>query len=142
MIREYKTSDLSTLIQIWEAAANLAHPFLSHEFNVKIKKAMEEIYLPNAKTWVYEDTTGIKGFIAMIDNEIGGLFVSPEEHSKGLGTALVNCVSQYYDTLEIEVFNKNKIGRPFYEKFGFRPMSTYIHEESNEKVIRMSYKVR
>ena len=73
------------MIVIWEAAAQLAHPFLTDDFHQMVKKAMTEMYLPNSNTWVYVKDNVVLGFVAMIDNEIGGLFVNPEMHGKGIG---------------------------------------------------------
>ncbi len=39
--------------------------------------------------------------------------------------------------LEVEVFELNTIGRGFYSKFGFRPMSENIHEDTGNKVLRL-----
>ena len=139
MIRKYTEKEIPTLMSIWEEATGIAHPFLTVEFSQMVKKAMTEMYLPNSDTWVYLESDKIVGFISMLENEIGGLFVSPEHHSKGIGTSLVNHMKQFHPSLEVEVFEKNTIGKPFYEKYGFRPMKEYIHEGSNENVIRMKY---
>lgn len=140
MIRLYKKNETNTIISIWEQAAAVAHPFLSKDFNAKIKKAMTDIYIPNSKVWVYEISNKIVGFIAMFENEIGGLFVLPKCHGAGIGTDLLNHVYQYHEVLAVEVFHKNTIGKPFYKKHGFKTIKTYIHEESNEKVLRMHKK--
>ncbi len=119
----------------------MAHPFLSKEFHEMVKKAMAEIYLPKSNTWVYEKSGVIIGFISMAENEIGGLFVSPEHHGKGIGTSLLKHICQFHNKLEVEVFDKNEIAKPFYEKMGFKKMDEYIHEESNQKVLRMTFTV-
>ncbi|WP_303317449.1 GNAT family N-acetyltransferase [Flavivirga abyssicola] len=137
MIRKYNEKEIPALIEIWEHASTLAHPFLNNEFTQMVKKAMTEIYLPNSDTWVYKESEKIVGFISMIENEIGGLFVNPNYHSKGIGTALVNHINQFHKKLEVEVFNENKIGKPFYEKHGFKTFKTYIQEGKNQKVLRM-----
>ena len=98
---------------------------------------MTETYLPNSNTWVYEESNTIVGFISMLENEIGGLFVHPNYHSQGIGTALVEHINQFYKELEVEVFNENKIGKPFYEKYGFEVFKEYIQEGTNQKVLRM-----
>jgi putative acetyltransferase len=102
---------------------------------------MTDIYLPNSETWVYEESGIVVGFISMAKNEIGGLFILPNYHSKGIGTSLVKHICQFHNELEVEVFNENKIGKPFYEKIGFKIMKEYIQEETNQKVLRMAYKV-
>ena len=137
MIRKYNENEIPRLIEIWEAAALIAHPFLTDDFHQVVKKAMKEIYMPNSNTWVYEEAGNIIGFISMMDNEIGGLFVDPKNHSKGIGTQLVNYISPFHDSLEVEVFEENKIGIPFYEKYGFKVIKEYVMKETNQNVIRM-----
>ena len=137
MIRKYNETEIPKLLEIWEAAALIAHPFLTDEFHQMVKKAMKEMYLPNSDTWIYEESGTIIGFIAMMNNEIGGLFVDPNQQSKGIGTALVKHISQFHDTLEVEVFEKNKIGKPFYEKYGFKVIKEYVMKETNQNVLRM-----
>lgn len=139
MIRKYKENEIPVLIDIWEQAAALAHPFLSIEFTKMVKEAMTNMYLPNSNTWVYEESETIVGFISMAENEIGGLFILPKYHSKGIGTSLVNYISQFYNELEVEVFNENKIGKPFYDKIGFNTINEYVQKETDQKVLRMKY---
>lgn len=90
MIRKYADTDLKTVVDIWFESSSLAHPFLQPDFMQKVKKDMHDIYIPNSETWVYEENEEIVGFIGMIENEIGGLFVFPDQLSKGIGTKLVN----------------------------------------------------
>lgn len=137
MIRKYKESEIPALLTIWENAAILAHPFLSEDFHNLVKKLMAEKFLPDSDTWVYQESEDIVGFISMQKNEIGGLFVDPKSHGNGIGTSLVNFIQDFHEVLEVEVFFKNKIGRPFYEKNGFNIIKEYLMEETNERVLRM-----
>ena len=73
----------------------------------------------------------------MAKNEIGGLFVDPKKQSKGIGTLLVNHMNQFHDILEVEVFENNKIGKPFYEKIGFKMMKEYVMKETGQNVLRL-----
>lgn len=141
MIRKYREEEIPELINIWELSAALAHPFLTSDFSAMVKKAMTDVYMPDSDTWVYEEGGLVVGFISMIKNEIGGLFVHPTYHSKGIGTSLMNHVSQFHQELEVEVFDKNSIGKPFYEKHGFTAIKDYVLEEADQKVIRMSKKI-
>ena len=138
MIRKHIESDLEQIMKIWNEASTLAHPFLHSAFVEKVKTDMRNMYIPDSETWVYENDLGVIGFISMIDDEIGGLFVLPQNHSSGIGTKLVNYVSQFHEKLEVDVFEKNKIGRSFYNKYGFKIIKEYMHEESGEKILRMS----
>lgn len=137
MIRKYNESEIPTLLAIWEHASLLAHPFLSADFQAMVKQMMAEKYLPNSDTWVYEESDKITGFISMIGNEIGGLFVDPVCHSRGIGTALVKHINQFHKELEVEVFKENKIGKPFYDKTGFTTVKEYFMEGADQVVLRM-----
>ena len=137
MIRKFKEQDTDCIMKIWMEASSLAHPFLNTGFVKKVEKDLKDLYLPNSKTWVYVEDEMVIAFISMIDNEIGGLFVSPEEHARGIGTQLVNFVGLIYDQLEVEVFEDNVIGRAFYTKYGFNHMKKYLHEECRQMVLRL-----
>ena len=140
MIRKQEERDIDVIIDVWYNSSTLAHPFLEDSFVEKVKKDMKELYIPNNETWVYEENGEIIGFVSMMETEIGGLFVQPNRQSKGIGTQLVNFVKELHDELEVEVFEKNSIGRAFYDKYGFTLISKYFHEESNSDILRMSYK--
>lgn len=142
MIRKHTPKDLDAIISIWHDASTLAHPFLETSFVEKVKKDMREIYVPGSETWVYEDGNSPVGFISMLGNEIGGLFVLPEHHSKGIGSQLVNFANTLHHELEVEVFEKNVIGRAFYDKYGFKQMKKYFHAESKSEVLRLNFKAQ
>ena len=139
MIRKYTEQDLDEVINVWYQSSTLAHPFLDDAFVEKVKSDMRTLYLPNAETWVFEIDDSIAGFISMLDNEIGGLFVLPDNHSKGIGTKLVDFVGSKHSELEVEVFEENHIGRAFYDKYGFCIIKEYDHKESGHKVLRLTY---
>lgn len=138
-IRKFQNSDTLYILQFWEKSSMVAHPFLHPNYVNQIKNDLKEIYLPNAETWVYKENSQIIGFISMIQNEIGGLFVLPDFHSSGIGTKLVNYVNKFHEILEVEVFAKNDKGRNFYTKYGFELLHQYVHEESQEEMIRMKF---
>ena len=140
MIRKHTPKDLNAILDIWYQASTLAHPFLDDTFVEQVKTAMRDMYVPGSETWVYEDNNKIVGFISMMDNEIGGLFVLPNHHSKGIGTQLVNFIKPLHNSLEVEVFDKNTIGRAFYDKYGFTKIKQYSHAESNSEMFRLNFK--
>jgi len=73
----------------------------------------------------------------MIDNEIAGLFVIPKKQSRGIGTKLVDFMKKKHCELEVDVFEKNNIGRAFYDKCGFEIIKKYHHKESGNEVLRL-----
>jgi len=119
MLRTYEPGDLDDVLSAWESASRLAHPFLSDAFLAQERENIPKLYLPNAETWVWQSDDRVIGFIAMIENEIGGLFVDPDFHRKGIGRALLENVLDERDVIEVNVFVANSIGRAFYEKCGF-----------------------
>ena len=137
MIRKHQETDLEPILDVWHQASSLAHPFLDEAFVEKATKAMREMYIPNSETWVYEEEGKIIGFISMMGNEIAGLFVLPNHQSKGIGKQMVDFISDLHEELEVEVFRKNKIGRAFYDKYGFKIIKQFTHEDSGQEVLRM-----
>jgi putative acetyltransferase len=138
-IRPYLESDLEDVLSAWENTQKLAHPFLSDEFQAQEKINIEKIYLPNAETWVVEAENKVVGFIALIGNEVGGLFLQPTHHGKKLGKLMVDKAQERHGNLRVEVFQKNLIGRNFYEKYGFIPVDEKTHEPTNEKVLVLKF---
>lgn len=142
MIRKHTPEDLEAILDVWYKSSTIAHPFLDKQYVEKVKKDMRNLYVPNSETWVYIKDNTLVGFISMMGNEIAGLFVLPNQHSKGIGTQLVNMVSELNNELEVEVFEKNEIGRAFYNKYGFNLLNQFFHKESNSEVIRLAYKCK
>ena len=138
-IRKYRDSDLEAVLSCWENASKIAHPFLGKEFLEKERYNIPNVHLPNADTWVIEDEEQVIGFLALIANEIGGLFVKSEFHGTGAGKALTDKANELHETLEVDVFEKNIIGRNFYTRYGFTLLEEKMHEETGEKVIRLKF---
>lgn len=138
MIRKFKTNDTDALIAIWNASEALAHPFLPEEVRDQVRKDMRSIYLPNAETWVLEEDGKPVGFIAMIDTEIGGLFLDPSQQGKGMGRALVDHVVALKGPLTVEVFKDNKMGLPFYKKYGFEVTGVGTYGATGDETLKMA----
>ena len=131
-IRPYRSDDVEPVIAVWQKANALAHPFLTPEFVADVHQAMRDMYLPNAETYVLEEDGTVVGFIALLGNEIGGLFLDPSLHGKGYGRALVDHAFALKGPLKVEVFCDNVVGRPFYERYGFEFVEDELHEPSGQ----------
>lgn len=138
-IRNYHENDLDDVLDIWEQASRIAHSFLPVDFQAQERKNIPELYMPNAETWVIEQMDRVIGFIALLGNEVGALFVLPEFHGTGAGWALMDKAQEIHGTLEVEVFKENPIGRLFYRKYGFILMHEKIHEATGEKLLRLEF---
>ena len=137
MIREFQAEDTEAVIAIWLAASALAHPFLSDAFIQQEEENLRTLYLPNAETWIVEDGGVPVGFIALVGDEIGGLFLDPSHHGRGFGKAMVDHAATLRDRLCVDVFERNPIGRRFYEKYGFIEVGRYRHDESVEITLQL-----
>jgi putative acetyltransferase len=139
MIRKYEERDMEVVVSTWRRASELAHPFLTKAFLDQEDDNMRNIYLVFAETWVTEVDGGVVGFIALVENEIGGLFLDPDFHGQGMGRAMVDMAVAQKGPLKVEVFKDNTIGRRFYNTYGFRETEEFIHEASGQITLRMSF---
>ena len=119
MIRKYNTDDSAELLDVWYAASQIAHPFWTPDLFEQERKEISQEFLPIAETWVSEREGRVVGFISLLGNEVGGLFVAPTWHGQGIGRALMDHARASRDHLELEVFEANEIGKAFYDAYGF-----------------------
>ena len=137
MIRKYRADDLAGLLDVWYDASKVAHPFLTRGFLEQERRNVIQEHLPIAETWVFEEEGRVVGFIALIGNEVGGIFVTPERHGQGIGRALTDHARASRSHLDVEVFEANEIGRGFYDAYGFEVVGTGVHEETGQPVLRL-----
>ena len=137
MIRLYQESDIADLVDVWYLASLIAHPFLSENFLEEEERKIRHVYIPNAQTWVYEEQGKPVGFISLLDNEVGAIFVHPSMHGRGIGKALMDKACSIHYSVELDVFEANLIGRAFYSKYGFVPIRKFTHSETGEPAIRL-----
>ncbi len=139
IVRQYKDSDLDGVLSSWENASRIAHPFLKKDFLAQERKNIPELYIPNADTWVVEADNQVAGFIALIGNEVGAIFLQPEHQGKKLGKLMMDKAQELHGDMEVEVFEKNSIGRNFYEQYGFKLIEEKVHEQTGERVLRLKF---
>ncbi|OUS24466.1 GNAT family N-acetyltransferase [Thalassotalea sp. 42_200_T64] len=138
-IRQYQHTDLNAVLASWESSTRLAHPFMTEEFLAQEKINIAEIYLPNTDTWVVEIDGKVRGFIALMGNEVGAIFLLPEYHGQGVGKALMDKAKTLHGDLEVEVFKENVIGRKFYSQYGFVALDEKMHEPTGQPLLRLKY---
>ena len=139
IIRQYEDTDLEAVLSSWKNTQKIAHPFLPEDFQTQEMINIQERYLPSADTWVVEEDNIVVGFIALIGNEVGGLFLQPTHHGKKLGKMMVDKAQELHGDLVVDVFEKNLIGHDFYTKYGFKLVEDKIHEQTGEQVLRLKF---
>lgn len=137
-IRPYRSADLDTVLAIWRAANELAHPFLTEDFLRDEQDNVRDVYLPAAETWVAEADGRVVGFISLLGHQVGGLFLAPAWHGRRIGKALMDKAVAERGALELDVFVANVIGRRFYSRYGFLDADDYIHAPTGHRVLRLS----
>jgi len=138
-IRQYQDRDLNDLMASWENANKLAHPFLKEDFVAQVRKDIPALYLPNADTWVVEIDNNVVGFIALLGNEVGAVFLQPKYHGKKLGKIMMDKAQSLHGDLEVDVFENNSIGRNFYLRYGFKLIEEKINKPTGERVLRLKF---
>lgn len=74
----------------------------------------------------------------MIGTEIGGFFLAPAEQGKGMGRQMVDHIFAIKGLLTAEVFKDNKIGLPFYERYGFVVFGEGVFDASGDETFKMA----
>ena len=137
MIRPYRPADLEDVLKVWASASAVAHPFLSAEFQEKERHNIANVHLPKAETWVWESDGSVVGFIALLGDEVGAIFLDPRFHGAGIGRAMMDHARDLHQELEVEVFTENAIGRAFYARYGFKLMQKKVHDQTGLELMRL-----
>lgn len=130
MIREFKSTDLDKVMEIWLQGNEQAHNFIDSNF-FKQNFDIVEMLIPMSTVYV-QDLDGVKGFVGITENYISGLFVEQGYRRQGTGKALVNKAKQRYNELFVHVYKKNTDAINFFLSQNFEIISESINEESNE----------
>ncbi len=139
MIRKFKKEDTDAVVATWRSASALAHPFLSQAFIDREAENVRNVYLTLAETWVTEVDGEVVGFIALIEDVVGGLFLDPAYHGQGYGKAMLDKAVAERGALQVEVFKENTTGRSFYTAYGFRGTEEFTHELTEQPTLRMTF---
>lgn len=137
MIRQYDPRDRDALLAIWAESAVLAYPFWTPAMFEQERRDIVEKFLPVAETYVFERAGKVVGFISLLGNEVGGIFVAPQYHGQGIGRALMDWARSSRDHLELDVFEVNEIGRAFYALYGFAIVGARVDEVTGQRVLRL-----
>jgi len=135
--RDYEAEDLSTVLDSWYQASLVAHSFLSAEFLEEEAVRIAEQWLPASETIVSVADGSVTGFLSLVENEVGAIFVHPESQGGGHGRALMDEARARRAFLELDVFEDNPIGRRFYAAYGFRQVGRGVDKDSGYVTLRL-----
>ena len=145
MIREFNTDskeEEDILLGVWYDSCYHSHGFLDKEYFINERNAIRNEYLKNSNTWVYEQEGKIVGFICLLENKVGAIFVHPSRLKQKIGKALMDYARDLKGELELAVYKDNTLAFDFYERYGFRVTGEYICEDTGHPMLRMTYSRR
>ena len=138
-IRQANIHDFSYLTEIWFNASVKAHDFIPEIYWENNKVKMQDTYLPMSEVYLVENTNNIYGFIALVENTIAAIFVSPEQQGKGIGKLLINHAKGIRNNLELNVYQQNTNSIRFYKSVGFKVVEETLDEETESKEFLMRW---
>lgn len=128
-IRPIHDEDTETLVNIWLEASRFAHGFLGEERLQLQSEQVRDIYLKQAENWVIIHDGKPAGFIGLVGQFIGGLFIDPHIHGKGLGRQLLVHALDLKKSLELEVYALNTQAHGFYLRNGFVEIARFAEDD-------------
>ena len=88
-VRPGTESDAPRALEIWRAAVDATHSFLTPEHRADIDDLVRD-WLPGVELWIVDDASDrAMGFLVMDGELIDALFVDPAVHGQGYGSALL-----------------------------------------------------
>ena len=118
-IRPFRPEERDELLDVWEAANRVGHPFFDEAELLARRRRLIEVYLPASESWVAWGEGRIVGGIGLDGAFVGGLFVDPAHHRCGIGRRLLDHATALKGPLALEVYVANPAARRFYDRCGF-----------------------
>ncbi|ATY32597.1 acetyltransferase [Sphingomonas psychrotolerans] len=119
-IREGRPDDVARALEIWRAAVDATHGFLTPADRAVIDIMVAQEFLPNVALWLAVDATDrALGFLVMDGAMIDALFVDPAVHGQGIGTALLDHALSLAPDAVVDASEQASNALPFYEARGF-----------------------
>lgn len=132
-IRQAEPNDFEKLANIWLETSIEAHDFIPKSYWVNNKSAMQNHYLPMSEVYLIEEAGQVCAFIALVENKVAAIFVSPGKQGKGLGKLLISHAKKLRKELELNVYQENENSVAFYKANGFRILKESLDTETQAK---------
>ena len=118
-IRPARAADGDRLLEIWRFAVDATHDFLDPADRVAIDKEVSGV-LPQSPAWLATDADDrAVGFMLIDGTHMDALFIDPEWHGRGVGSALVDHGLALHPAMTTDVNEQNAGALTFYERTGF-----------------------
>jgi ribosomal protein S18 acetylase RimI-like enzyme len=139
ILRPYAPADLDAVMGVWRRASEAGHPFLAADLDADAE-LVRTLYIPGAEIIVAEADGRILGFVALVGSFVGGLFVDPAAHRRGVGRRLMAHAEAARGPLTLEVYHANLAARVFYGALGYREILCQITDDQGRPhpLVRMT----
>ncbi|MDF8364535.1 acetyltransferase [Achromobacter anxifer] len=119
-IRTSRPGEGERAVEIWRAAVDATHDFLSQQDRLAIDE-MVCGFLPQVPLWLAVDGNDHPIAFMLIDNgHMQALFVDPAVRGTGVGAGLVRHGLALHPKMTTDVNEQNAQAVGFYEKMGFK----------------------
>ena len=130
---------LTSVMAIWVKGNFKGNSFIEKDYWLEIYNETKEKFMDVYDTYVFVEENVIKGFVSIKDKKIKAIYVSPSFIRKGVGKKLINFCKDKYDTLILEVYEKNINAILFFSNLGFKNKKIDIEKVHNEKIFIMEW---
>lgn len=115
-------AEVGELTATWKRAVEATHHFLSAADIATLEAEVRFEYLPGADDlWVAVDADDQpQAFLGLSGSHIDALFVHPDAHGTGIGSALIAFAGDRHPVLTVDVNEQNPLACEFYRRRGFR----------------------
>ena len=138
MIRKSEREDIEGILALWLETNISAHNFIEENYWRENYDAVKEM-MKDSEIYVFDDKGKILGFVGLMTDYIGGIFVNHEYQGREIGKKLLNHVKMKYDRLLLNVYEKNERAYLFYIREGFIVRNFQIDENTKEKEYIMEW---
>ena len=119
VLRRAEERDTGRLVEVWRAAVEASHHFLSPSDVDGYSKRLAAEFFPMVELVVAELGGSVIGFSGTTEGRLEMLFVDPAAHGRGVGTALLDRAVHAQDAIDVDVNEQNPDAVAFYRRRGF-----------------------
>jgi putative acetyltransferase len=118
-IRPSRRGDGDRVVDIWRAAVDATHHFLTAEDRQAIDLQVQQ-FLPHSPLWLAVDRQDQAiGFMGLSGPHVDALFIDPAFHRIGIGRQLVSLALRFHPVITTDVNEQNPQAIGFYDRLGF-----------------------
>src|SRR5260370_9801636 len=136
MIRRARPEDADEIAETFIAASDALLTFLRElHTHDEQRRFITEVVPRDHELWVAEDEGRVAGFAAIGESTLGHMYVHPDSHGRGLGTALLEKTKELRPAgFTLWTVPANERACRFYERHGLRAIEYGDGSGNNESV--------